>query len=449
MKTLRYSRLFAAGAAVMMVSGGCTSMGGDRVAVSGSDGADLKSASRASEAAAKAARQGDVDQAIALAEDAVMAAPEEAAYRARLGLAYQQGGRFQSAEQAFAEARVLGDDSARTIVSHALSLTANGQTDAARELVTSHRTDISASDYGLALALMGETDLSIAVLEDAVRNGGPSQQARQNLGFAYAMAGRWRESQMVAQQDLGPVELRQRMTEWAQLARPGAYQERVAAMLGVSPVQNDTGMPVLLALDKPVSEAIATAPVAPSPYSGASLAAVDLVAQPTFGDMEISAVDFAEQNMRVVKAVTPAFAPVPVVEQTAPVAVATPAPAGFVVEQEGQPTVVAPASKAKKAQFATSAEAVSVAPASQYVIQLGAYSTAANADRAWAIHAKRYPLLQKYTETGSEVTLGGRKFHRVGATGFASATEARDICRKIKALGGQCLVKPVSGFSSR
>ena len=79
--------------------------------------ADL-SASRAEAALAK----GKAQTAVQHAEAAVQAEPQNAAYRAMLGSAYLDAGRFASAETTFNDAMKLGDNSARTALSLALAL---------------------------------------------------------------------------------------------------------------------------------------------------------------------------------------------------------------------------------------------------------------------------------------------------------------------------------------
>lgn len=445
-----YGRLLAAGAAILTVSGGCASVDENISSVSGAvhEGADLKAAAKAAKASKKALEHGKYDRAVTLAEDAVMAAPQEASYRARLGQAYQKSGRFASAEQAFAEARVLGDGSAKTVISHALALTAIGETDRARALLIENRPELPASDYGLALALLGDRDMSVEVLEDAVRNGPSSSQARQNLALAYAIAGRWRESQLVGQRDLAPGELRQRITEWAQLARPGAYQERVAAILGVTPVSADAGMPVLLALDQPEIEAGSVAGGA-ARYSNASLAAVN--AEPAVGSP--NDLFRAEPEVLIEKTQTAAFAATDVAATIAS-APLNAKPAAAQSTSETSPVQVAkplpaPSTSAPSTKFVKPAEtAPTAAPGPQYVLQLGSFSTARNADHALDILKRRYSLLDQLQPVKAEVTIGGRQYHRVGASSIGSEKDARALCRKIRNLGGECLVRPVAGFRS-
>ena len=57
---------------------------------------------------------------------------------------------------------------------------------------------ISAGDKGLALALAGDADGGIALLQSAARAEGATSRTRQNLALAYAIAGKWREARAIA-----------------------------------------------------------------------------------------------------------------------------------------------------------------------------------------------------------------------------------------------------------
>src|SRR5690606_19605158 len=71
---------------------------------------------------------------------------------------------------------------------------------------------------------------------------------RQNLAFAYALAGRWREARLMAEQDVPADQVPDRIEQWAMLAQPGAWQQRVAGLLSVPAGVVDTGQPSALAL---------------------------------------------------------------------------------------------------------------------------------------------------------------------------------------------------------
>ena len=76
--------------------------------------------------AQSALENGRIDRAISHAEAAVLAEPRNSGFRALLGAAYLESGRFQSAATAFGEAIELGDSDPRTFLSFALASVAVG-----------------------------------------------------------------------------------------------------------------------------------------------------------------------------------------------------------------------------------------------------------------------------------------------------------------------------------
>ena len=68
-----------------------------------------------------ALEDGKIDRAIQHAEAAVLAEPRNPGFRALLGAAYLEAGRFNSASTAFGEAIELGNTDSRTVLSYALT----------------------------------------------------------------------------------------------------------------------------------------------------------------------------------------------------------------------------------------------------------------------------------------------------------------------------------------
>ena len=189
--------------------------------------------------------KGRTDKALGYAEAAVGADLTNVEYRNLLARIYMAQGRFNSAERTFADVMELGQVDARTVVGVALSRIAQGKADSAIALVDAHRSLLPASDYGLALALAGDSKRSVDVLVEAIRGDNASARTRQNLALAYALDGRWREARIMAVQDMPQDRVDTRIAEWAQYARPGAYQTRIAGLLKVTP-REDAGQPVRL-----------------------------------------------------------------------------------------------------------------------------------------------------------------------------------------------------------
>ncbi len=232
--------------------------------------ADL-SASRAEAAMAK----GKPQLAVEHAEAAVLAEPRNASYRAMLASAYLDAGRFASAESTFNDAMKLGDNSTRTALSLALALDGQGKYQQAAALLSDWESQIAPADLGLAYALSAKPDRGIEVLSNAIRAGENTPKMRQNLAYAYALAGRWKEARIMASQDVPANQVGDRMEEWAQMAQPTAWQTRVAALIGAPAGVADAGQPAQLALaNNPGVEQLATeATAAASPKT--ELAAID------------------------------------------------------------------------------------------------------------------------------------------------------------------------------
>jgi Flp pilus assembly protein TadD len=187
------------------------------------------SASRAETALA----EGKSERAVRHAEAAVLADPRNAAYRATLGAAYLDAGRFASAATSFNDAITLGDTSGRTVLSLSLALTGQARFDEAAVLLNDHEQSIPTADLGLAYALAGQPGRGIHLMSNAIRGGENTAKMRQNLAFSYALAGRWREARLMAEQDVPADKVSDRIEQWAKLAHPQAWQQRVAGLLGV------------------------------------------------------------------------------------------------------------------------------------------------------------------------------------------------------------------------
>ncbi|MGB3165798.1 MAG: tetratricopeptide repeat protein, partial [Alteraurantiacibacter sp.] len=194
--------------------------------------------------ATQAMANGQHSRAVQAAEAAVAADPRNATYRMVLGNAYLEAGRFGSAATSFEDAMALGENSPRAALSLALALTGQARYSEASALLRMWEGEIAASDLGLAFALAGEPDRGIHLLSNAIRGGDSSVKSRQNLAYAYAVAGRWREARMMAAQDVPAHEVGTRMAEWAQLSHSNAYQARIAGLLGVPGNVRDAGQPV-------------------------------------------------------------------------------------------------------------------------------------------------------------------------------------------------------------
>ena len=400
---------------------------------------------------------GEGNKVVAKAERAVQSAPRDATKRAFLGSAYLAAGRFASAAQAFDDALALGDQSAATVLGLALAETANGHNAAAVELLHDWRDAIPAGDLGLAYALAGETARGVQVLTDELRNGEKSTKLRQNLAFAFALDGRWREARLMVSQDLPANQVDARISEWAAMGRAEDVVTRVAHLLGVTPVA-DSGQPQVLALAnfpgngelataaqaQVVAEAEPAAPVvaelAPAQQMPTSTvqaqAELPAVAAPVAQPFTLAALDRAPSG---IANDAPAFATISVPARATAVIMPR-----IVGKQVGGKFVSEPRNLAQpgkgKGLAAITAIANAVSGGSHW-LQLGSYTNPAIAKEGWGKFARRTPALKGYKAITTTATVNNVPVWRVAATGFGSYAAASLMCAKVKSHGGACLVK--------
>lgn len=399
--------------------------------------------------AQKLLAKGKAEKAIELAEVAVAGNPREPSYRAVLGQAYLKAGRFDSAATAFNDAMKLGDSSARSALGLALSNVAMGRNREAVAILDDWRDAIPATDLGLGLALAGESSRGVAILADQLRSGDNSAKLRQNLAYAYALDGRWREARVMAAQDVPADQLDARLSDWAQNAKPEDSKQRVAGLIK-APLRNDPGQPVALALgDSPAQEQLA-----------AETAAIKTVA--ANGELPATGAAPAAVPVPVESAATLAsYAPV----DAAPAMVepaATPQQsfgAAFATETVEQPAAVrthAAPRVAKQARVAPSIKlthrpglrprTARAAVNGSHAVQLGSFSSQQGARRAWGIYAAKNPELRNFRMAISQATVRGKQFWRVAATGF-NAGAASGMCSKVKTRGGVCFAYATNRLS--
>lgn len=467
--------LMLAGAAVMLTASACSS-GGTTVS-SGSSAAPAASAASGAKVAAVAAKRADkhlakgqLAKALIHAEAAVAASPTDPAMRLRLGQVYLASGRFLSAERSYMDAVELGGATPRNVISLALARIALGKVDSARTLLDTYRADLPASDYGLALALSGDEANSVAVLIDAIRSADSNARTRQNLAMAYAFAGNWNGARIMAAQDLAQPEVDRRIAQWAMIARPGAYLERVAAVLNVIP-QTDPGQPARLALvtvAKPMASAADLIPI-PTPMTEPSLAPVGPA--PVAGardEFKVVPVSLPSSDARKAPAETPpARTALPVVTAATGDAPLIREPGGPL--KLGAIKLVLPALAATKdapLRATTAPVAVKAAPsrpvklamagnalplvvrslaAGTHLVQLGAYSNPENARAAWKMLTVRYRDLANFRSASSTVTVKGRTLYRLSAVGFGNKATADAFCGQIRSQRGGCIVRTWNG----
>ena len=409
--------------------------------------------------AESAVQAGDVAKALPFAEKAVELSPRDAGYRMMLADLYLKNGRFQSAETTYEDVVSLDPGNVRAGLSIALARIALGRNGGAIAQLD-EMNSAPPADLGLAYALAGEVGRAIEILEPAARASDATPRVRQNLALAYAFEGDLQKARMKAAQDVSPSELGTRMEQWASLARPVGAHRQVAAFLGVTP-SADEGQPVQLALAAPEPEATAFASAEPAPVGvGGPVveAPVEASAETAVAETPawVSAPAAPSATFTVAAPAAPSVpAPEAEVEEAKPVYAAAVeslvAPQPTVLRASG-PALPAPRSfasapakaKVRLAAASASVEAPAVRGTGRFAVQLGAFKSAANVERAWAQAYERYGFTGR-TPLSTTVSLPNGKFHRLSVAGFGSRAEAVRVCESVKAKGGACFVRVVAG----
>lgn len=453
---------------------GCMTTGIEaRSAIASDAGHAMKAAARAADKAERALAKKDSDNAVIQAEIAVAAMPRDAGYRTLLGRSYLAAGRFASAETTFADALSLDPGQARAAISLALAQIAQGKADTARGTIAAHESVISPADRGLALALAGDPQGAVQLLEATVRATGGDARVRQNLALSYALSGRWNEAKLLASYDVAPALVSQRIMEWSRFSRPSAASDQVASLLGVTP-SVDPGQPTRLALaplpanqayaaadpivETPVAVTVAQAPAPVAPVPMAQIAAVSVhtpLVQAKAIPVRAAPVDFPIEfatftgvqfgPRREIVQPLPRVERAPLIRQAA---VAIPAVENRV------PMIRAAATPMRVA--AAPVPAVHIQPASftppakdggRFVVQLGAYSSAQRVEAAWKAVSSRFTGIAGYTPSSATYFSASQDgaLHRLSIAGFAKRADATAVCSRIKTKGGACFVRAVAG----
>lgn len=470
--------------------------------------------------------RGRVSEAIKHSEAAVLAEPRNSGFRAMLGAAYLEAGRFEAAATAFDDALELGDADPRTVLSYALAATASGDGQGAMNALQSRANDINPADLGLAMALAGNPQNGIHVLTNALRAGQNTAKLRQNLAYTYALSGNWRAARVMAAEDVPGDQIDARLSEWAANARPEDVRKRVAALLGVS-ASNGGAQPAQLSLanfpsqEQRVAEAarfadaeptatpvavasreINAADIAPTPVAASQSEAlafgIDEAAKapmgtvdPTIASILAATGSSAVQQVAAVSEAAPAPSPLrassptrvkpaktvavtennaastpKVVKAAAPVAVpasvSTKAPAPVPAFNAGQKFVAnavvqtitddmrksdkAPirvAAKVPQRRMAAPARVAAKKPSGSHLVQLGSFSSRADANAGWASLKRKFPQLKPHDVVITKAKVKGKTYYRVAAAGF-SKRSAANMCGSVKSSGRGCFAYAAS-----
>jgi Flp pilus assembly protein TadD len=399
------------------------------------------------------AQAGNLASATSAAEEAVALAPRDVGYRMLLADLYLKTGRFQSAETTYADVQKLDPENKRAGLRVALSEIALGRPAGAVATLDRIADSASPGDLGLAYALAGKTERAIGILEAAARAPGADGRVRQNLALAYALSGDWAKARTTAAQDVSPDQLNARLQNWAALANPSAGADKVAALFGTHAVA-DPGQPTRLALADPAPQHLAAAEPAPEP---APVAAATLAPEPKPVEPAFVQVAMAQEPVTIAAPAAPSAPAAPAIAKAVaaaqPVEVTRPVYAdavqGLVRAPVGPAKVklasVRPFEIAPRHSLAAPAAHHAYAGPGKFAVQLGAFSSPAAVERAWAQAYKRYGFGEK-TPLSTTVTMPGRgTFHRLSVAGFDNRASADRICAAVRSHGGSCFVRAVAG----
>lgn len=434
---------------VLSVATGCSGMGQMAEAPSRAAGKPAVAAKSAQQARA-ALEAGKVSKAVALAEAAVAASPRDGSYRALLGQAYLNDGRFASATSALSEAMELGATDSNTIIALTLAQIAQGKTADAVALLQAHQATVPASDTGLALALAGDHEGAIYVLSEAARAPGAGARTRQNLALAFALSGRWAQARILASQDLSPDKLETRMAEWSKLAQTPNAQLRVASLIGTK-AQVDGGMPVRLALSNFGDTQLAAAPPAVE-LANADPAPVEAYAPPpppVLADAgnAIRSVELPmpARNADGVVAVTELPQPAPAASN---VILADAAPYRAAPRVAGEGRIRPLQQQALEIATRIVPKAFDSKKPTGWAVQLGAYDSLGIAKEKWTGLKKRNATLASFPASSHAATVKGRTFYRLTVNGLATRADASSLCNELKAHGQTCFIRAMGGSES-
>jgi hypothetical protein len=277
------------------------------------------------------------------------------------------------------------------------------------------------------MAIAGDPQEGVRALLEAVAMTDATAQTRQNLAYAFALAGDWQQARLTASQDMGSETVQQRLSQWAQLAQPDSEPFRVAALTGVLPRLDDAGMPARLALDYdnlPVRQANSGTLVQQAS------ADVDRAAPPVEQPVEMAAAAAPVSTETLAAAFDPATT------SAAPVA-------GASSDTMREALKASFASKGRSGRTLVDAfpKPIPTEKASDWVVQLGAYDSPAVAADKWARLSKRRTGLRGFAVVNSTIDLKGRVFHRLAIRGFGDRSGAMSLCASMRASGQPCFVR--------
>ena len=399
-------------------------------ALAGCTGKVAPTAAYSADKAEIALKKGKGDKAVAHAEAAALAAPRDAYTRTLLGNAYLEAGRFASASQSFQDAITLGDTSPRTVVSLSLALTGMGDRAAAIYTLEKHEASLDAADFGLAIALAGQPQRGVHVLSNTLRAGNNTAKVRQNLAYAYALSGQWREARLMVAEDVPADQVGERMAEWGALAHPDQYRVRVASLLNVDIVE-DAGQPAQIALsNNPSVDMLAAENLHSQPEGELAALTVDPVEAPSAPIDHIAFDTAFREESEATAEEAPRAVVVARLDEDRPASAPRTASAPSAAAKAAPATASAPAKPASTPRLTLAS--------GEYNIQLGSYFSMEDALEGWEQFQRLYPELAGAERVISKARVNGKLYYRVAAANYAKDS-ARAMCSTVKGKGGGCI----------
>jgi Flp pilus assembly protein TadD/cell division protein FtsN len=437
MKPQTMLKVTATGVFLALAVGAGGPVGLSSIAIAGDRSPEAKTAADAARKAEVAIRKKEFALAVEQAELAVSFEPKRADYRLILAQAYMRGGRFQSAETTYQDVLDLDSSNGRAALNLALMQIAAGRNQDALTTLDTHREKLSAADFGLAVALAGDPESAVRILEAAVRVEGSDAKARQNLALAFALSGRWVHARIMAARDVPYDRLNERMAEWAQFSRPTQPSDQVASLMGVVPT-SDAGQPQRLALNMPSGRSLAL--TLPEPEPETPVADATEAAPSDAARFEVSSVAAPVISIPLEPSEPAAAKTSDAAAFATPAAPATRASVVPLIRASYEPLkqVVVPAST-------RSNPTARPVESGKYVVQLGAFSSASRAELAWERASAKIGALGGHSASTAQITINGATLHRLSVSGFGNRQAAVQVCSRVQAAGGSCFVRSVAG----
>lgn len=404
------------------------------------DSSNIALATRAQAALAS----NDIENAVSLAERAVENTPTDAGFRALLGNCYLAAGRFSSAEAAYRDSLSLVPTQGNVILKLALVQIGQGKYDEAKLLLAESRGLVDPSDAGLALALAGDPQSAIAILEPVARTVGADARTRQNLALAYAFAGDWTQARTIASQDVPADQLDTRIQQWLELAKPAKASDQLASFIGIQPIAADPGQPVRIALHK--DEAVREAAARPVAVPFSEPAPVEQASNSVTVELPPATPAVPQEQPVALAAAEPVAPPPPyVAPEPMKVAELAPTPAIRDARPALSPAAVRLSESVPKLRKAAAPRVAS--GKSGAVVQIGAYSSRERIAAAWTKASGKYGALKRYAPVTARFEGNQGTVYRLSVKGFSNEREAINLCASLKRAGGSCFVRNTSGDS--